>query len=41
MFRYDKSSSNIEYLEQNTKYETQNLHAKLNTTQLVCNEGVS
>ena len=32
MFKYDKSSSNIEYLEQNIKYKTQNLHAKLNTT---------
>ena len=31
MFRYDKSS-NIDYLEQNTKYKTQNLAAKLNTT---------
>ena len=41
MFKYDKSSSNIEYLEQNIKYKTQNLHAKLNTTQLVCNQGVS
>ena len=36
MFRYDKSSSNTEYLEQNIKYKTQTLHAKLNTTQLVC-----
>ena len=31
MFSYDKSSSSIEYLEQNIKYKTQNLHAKLNT----------
>ena len=36
MFSYDKSSSSIEYLEQNIKYKTQNLHAKLNTTQLLC-----
>ena len=41
MVRYGNSSSNIEYLEQNIKYERQNLHAKLNTTQLVCNQGVS
>ena len=38
--RYDKSS-NIDYLEQNIKYKTQNLPAKLNTTQLICNESVS
>ena len=36
MFRYDKSSSNLDNLEQNMKYETQNLHGKLNTKQLVC-----
>ena len=41
MFRYDKAWSSIEYLEQNIKYKTQNLHAKLNTTQLVCKQGVS
>ena len=41
MFRYDKSSSNIEYLKPNIKCKTQNLHAKLNTTQLVWNQGVS
>ena len=41
MFKYDKSSSNIEYLEQNIKYKTQILHAKLNITRLVCNQGVS
>ena len=41
MFKYDKSSSNIEYLEQNKKYKTQNLPAKLNTTQLICNQSVS
>ena len=41
MFRYDKSSSSTGYLEQNMKYKTQSLHAKLNTTQLVCNQGVS
>ena len=41
MFGYDKSSSNIEHLEQNKKYKTQNLHAKLNTAQLVINQGAS
>ena len=41
MLRYGKSSSNIEYLEQNIKYKTQNLPAKLNTTQLICNQSVS
>ena len=41
MFRYDKFLSNIENLEQKVKYKTQNLHAKLNTTQLVCNQSVS
>ena len=41
MFRYDKSSSNIEYLEQNIKYETQNLLAKLNTTLLIRNQIIS
>ena len=40
-FRYDKSLTNIEYLEQNIKYETQNLTAKLKTTQLICNQSVS
>ena len=41
MFRYDKSSLNIEYLEQNIKYKTQNLPPKLSTTQLICNQSVS
>ena len=41
MFRYDKSSWNVEYLEENKKNKTQNLQAQLNTTQLVCNHGVS
>ena len=41
MFKYEKSSSNMEYLGQNIKYETQNLPAKLSTTQLICNESVS
>ena len=41
MFRYDKSSSNIEYLEENIKYKTQNLPAKRNTTQLIGNESDS
>ena len=41
MFFYDKSSSSREYLEQNTKYKTQNLHTKLNTRQQVCNQGVN
>ena len=41
MFSYDKSSSNIEYLKANIKYKTRNLHAKLNTIQLVWNQGVS
>ena len=41
MFRYDKSSSNIEYLKPNIKYKTRNLHAQLNTAQLVWNQGVS
>ena len=30
-----------EFLEQNIKYNTQNLHGKLNTTQLVYNQCVS
>ena len=41
MFRYDKSLSNIKYLEQNIKYKTQNLPPKLSTTQLMCNQSVS
>ena len=41
MFWYEKLSSNIESLWQNIKYKTQNLFAKLNTTQQVCNQGVS
>ena len=41
MFRYDKSSSNIKYLEQNIKYKTQNLPPKLSTTQLMYNQSVS
>ena len=41
MFSYDKSSSNVDYLEENIKYKTQNLPAKLNTTQLMCNQSVS
>ena len=35
MFRFDKSLSDIEYLEQNIKYKTKNLPAKLNITQLI------
>ena len=41
MFRYDKSSPNIEYVEQNIKNKTQNLPVELNTTQLICNQSVS
>ena len=41
MFRYDKAWSSIEYLEQNIKYKTQNLHGNLKTTQLICNQGLA
>ena len=42
MLRYGKSSSNIEYSEQNIKYKTHKMYTeKVNTTQLVCNQHVN